>query len=241
MLRLERKSYDPLVHVLFRDKESLFTRSFATAFILALAIHLGLFILFRISCLKILSGVSTLPPIHVEADIALKEAAAVADIESNVLSIQGIPIPFPSHPELSNHPTFLAVRPTEYIKEPDISENSFIGIEKSVYSPDPTPPIGRPKAPIELVVSGPLASQAIVFDGLNRLAPAIQGALRAVYNVLVDGRSGRVVWFEPKQTTNMPSIDRLAESILRGLLFASDAATVATAGEIELHFNPEPL
>jgi len=57
--------------------------------------------------------------------------------------------------------------------------------------------------------------------------------------VLIEGKTGKIFWFEPKQLSHDASIDKFAEAVLQNMKFGIDPKMIAMDGEIEMHFNPE--
>lgn len=240
MLRFEKTSRNGLLKVIVRDKENRFTQPFAVAFGIAVAIHLGLVVLFHVVPFKIGMSENVFPPTRVHADTALKESA-IAQIAPAVQSIRGLP-PLPvSGPIMSSHPKFLAFRPVEFSKAKNSATLSFAQMEKEVYQPEFNPLDNRPKKPLQIMVSGVLAEHGLVSNGMDKKTiPSLKkDSTRIAYSVLVEGKTGRIFWYEPKQGAQDPSIDRFAEAVLQDMKFAIDPAMIAMGGEIEMHFNQE--
>ena len=61
--------------------------------------------------------------------------------------------------------------------------------------------------------------------------------MRVIYTVMVEGRTGKIFWFEPKLAANA-LVAKFAEALLLDMKFAVDPKLIAVSGEIELHFNP---
>lgn len=246
MLKLERKSRDGQVSVQFRDKEFIFNRTLWFALACALAYHFLFFVVFNVTPFKI-SVLTVFPLISVESDTLPKESAAIASDATAITSLHGIPFPKASTPPLPAHPQFLGMIPSEYIKESNVKDSPFYFVEAGAHLPEIAIPQRKAKNPVEVLVSGLLADKFVgngdidkqMLAALSRM-PSPQD-MRVVYNVRVEGKSGKVFWFEAKELTNNASIDALAESIVRNLAFAADASAFETDGEIELHFHPEAL
>ena len=241
MLKLERKSRDGQVKVLVRDREYPINRTLAIAFAAALGFHLLFFILFQISPFRI-AGINTLfPPVHVEADVVTKEIVSIAMLEQFPLSIPGIAFPTASHPAKQERPEYLAVRPSVYIKETHHSNNAFSALESEIYQPEIALPKRTSKRPVELFISGLLAEKKLVSPPIDAIKlPTLPNRadahLHVVYDLVVEGSSGRVIWFEPKHQTNIPALDVLAGNIVENLEFAPDPRTFTTTGSVELHY-----
>lgn len=247
MLRLQKSSKDRQISIIMRDKSHLFTHSFLIAFTLAASFHLTFLVLFQITPFKPRFSEMPLSPVHVEADTAFKDTAVVADAERLRPITSGLPPSKPSTPHLPERPSFLTASHMEYIKE-NSRVNPFSQIEKGVYHPEFIPQNKPPANPIEIVISGMLADKKLIANGLNSQQLPGRAELtmpgfewRAVYTVLLEGRSGRIFWYDSKQQTNVAVLDRLAEAILRSMRFAPERENFVIAGEVELHFNLETL
>lgn len=249
MLKLERTSHDHDVSVTFRNKEHFFTRPFLTAFGVALAIHLGLILLFQISPLKIRWNNTSSLPIIVETDLARPgENLVVANISpdalpDNILLKAPPPLPF-----LASYPLFLHNRQIEYIEESPAGVNLFNEIEKEIYLPTFSPAGSSSLKPISVLISGPLASRALINNPLtkdyrtNVLSELIvQIPKHLLYSVLVDEQSGRIFWHEPLQQTDNAALEKFVTSIIYGLQFAPTPSAFVTAGKIELHLRTGSL
>ncbi|MEI8366327.1 MAG: hypothetical protein WCF65_07900 [Parachlamydiaceae bacterium] len=241
MLKLERKSRDGQVNLLMCTRERLFTRSLIIAFALALGLHSLFIILFHVSPFKIRVIETLFPPIGVEAypSINVDGSAVVAEVTTRPLSIQGIPIPERSQPVAAVHPLYSMTRPRVYGPGKDSADYPFSRMEKEAYFPDLVVTRKKNRVPVAIVVSGELAGRGVIADVADGSLQtvAVSSELRVIYDVRVDGRSGKVFWFEPIQRANVPSIDRAAESMLRRMAFTKGTDTQVTDGTIEFHFN----
>lgn len=242
MLKLEKASRDGQISIIIRDKERFFSRPIAVAFALAILYHLLFLIIFQVAPFKLRLNQTIFPPVLVEAD-SIKETAIEVNVDRPKTIYSGLPPRPSSQPSLPDYPYFTAERPVEYIKENSSQINSFLRIEKEVYEPLFFPIEKSPLPPIHIVISGFLADKKLLSEGLKgKKLPAVkstitQTELRNTYAVLVEGRTGRIFWYEPKQQTSITAIDSFAESILHDVQFTPSDEAFVTAGEIELHFN----
>jgi len=244
MLKLQRTSREGIISVIFRDKELLFTRPFVVAFAIALGIHLGLFLIFQVTPFKIGLSDTIFPPTRVEVDTPSKESV-LAHVIPTIPKIRGLPSAPVSGPVLLEHPKFLHVRPVGYNKVSSIGANAFMHIKNEIYQPGFNPLVRLVKKPLEIVISGPLAERVLISDGikvksLNWLSlknNSYGHGQRVVYSVMVEGATGKVFWYEPKQLTQEPSIDKFAETVLKDMQFAADVNAISMSGEVEMHFN----
>ena len=241
MLKLERTSRTGIINVIFRDKEHLFTQPFSIAFLIALGIHLGLFIIFQITPFKIGVSDTVFPPTRVQADTPSIESV-VAEVIPVVPKIRGLPTTPVSGPNMLEYPKFLNVRPVEYSKATNTKADAFMKIENEIYQPTFNPLAHFAKKPLKIVISWILAEKPIISDGLKdkeiEKLP-LQLDERFVYHVMVEGTTGNIFWYEPHQASHNASIDKFAESILKDMRFGIDSQAIALSGEIELHFNLE--
>lgn len=239
MLKLEKTSRNGL-KVIVRDKENRFTQPFAIAFGIAVGIHLGLVILFHVVPFKIGMSENVFPPTRVHADTALKESA-IAQIAPAVQSIRGLPAMPVSAPTVSSHPQFLTFRPVEFSSAKNSATPSFAKIEKEVYQPEFNPMDNRPKKPFQIMISGILAEHGLVSDGMDKkTVPALKkDSIRIAYAVQVEGKTGKIFWYEPKQGVQDAAVAQFAEAVLQDMKFAVDPGMIAMGGEVEMHFNPE--
>jgi len=249
MLKFKRASREGMVSVIIRDKEPLFTRPFAIAFIIALMIHLSLILLFHVAPFNIGLGTATFPPTRVEAEAPSKESV-LANLTPAVLTIRGLPSLPLAAPIISEQPTFLAVRPAGYSHAMDF--NSKQAVFKIMHVSESNQEIYQPsfnvltpiiKKKLNIIISGILAEQMILSDGLTgKSVPeisSIRDSERIVYAVMAEKMTGKIFWFEPKQSSRNALINQFAETLLRDMQFIIDDQADVMSGEIEFHFNLE--
>ena len=240
MLKLERASrQEGSVHLIVRDKERLITKSLVISFLITLAIHLTLMLLFHVDLFKIESGLSVFPPIQVETHLSSKDSI-IADTKQANQTIRGLP-PLPSSaPASFTRPSFLPVRPTESNTAIYGRKTTFSQIEKEVYEPQFNPTERPSKMPFKIIVSGILAEYPLISNGLHdKKLPSERIETRIIYSVLVDRKSGKIFWMEQKQPVPYPQLKRFAESLLKDMKFDLKKQLTAVGGEIEFHFNLE--
>lgn len=245
MLKLKRASREGIISVIMRDKEYLFTRPFAIALTIAVAIHLTLLILFHVGPFKIGSNETVFTPTRVEADAATIESV-VAEAKPAVHTLRGLPTVPNSIPILPHDPKFLMVRPVEYTKAESATNQAFSLIEQQIYQPEFDPLLRSQQKPLEIIISGVLGEHKLL-GGLinqeNQPLPKVSNpktdSQRVIYSVMVQGQTGRIFWFEPAQLSYDTVVDKYTENIMRQMKFATDPKTIAINGTIEFHFNPE--
>jgi len=240
MLKLEKISRDRQISVIVRDKECFFTRSLIIALAIAAGIHFLFLVVFNISPFKIRLSQIIFPPVQVEVDASPKDTAILAQVDTPKPIASGLPTQRPSLPIMHEYPTFLAAQNADYIKENRREGNPFLAIENDITSPSFPSGGNTSLPPLSIVVSGLLADIPVLDDGLKgKKVPGIKASInqrRVVFDVLVEGRSGSVIWFQPVQLTENSTADRFVETIIREMQFHKGSYFV-TAGEIEFHFN----
>lgn len=243
MLKLERKSRDGQISVLVRDKEYLFNRTLWIALLLAMAFHSAFFILFRITPFKIQIFDTLIPPVTVESNTTT-EGTMVSLEDTKPLTFHGIPFPPHSSPSLSGKPIFTYVNSNKDLREWNSKTPFFNELEEELYIPKITIPARKPKNPVEIIVSGPAAEMTFIKPTLNKelLGGLSQPALkpsRILYEVIIDGQSGKIHWFDAKEPTNIAVIDEMAENIIRTLAFTPRSKAFEVHGDIEIQFYPD--
>lgn len=239
MLKLKRNSRDGMISVIVRDKEFFITRPLAIAFAIAVGIHLALLGLFHVAPFSIVISSHVFPPTNVEAHNPSNESV-VAEMNAPALTIRGLPDVPPPIPTIFSQPIFLTVRPVEFAKETHSAEMAFIQIEQDIYQPAFDPLMHLPKEPLNIVVSGILGQYPTLHNGLegeDSKIPKTDTDRRINYMVMVEGKSGKIFWFELIQPSHDKILDKFAENLLRGMRFDTDPNTLIVSGEIELHFN----
>ena len=244
MLKLKRTSRDGNIHVLVRDKEYLFNKPFIMALGIALAIHLGLFTLFHVAPFTIGLNETVFTPTRVEADTPSSESA-IADVEPTIQNIRGLPNIPVSNPTPALPAKLFIARPMEYTKADHFMRRTFSKIEQVIYEPEFNPLIRSPKKPVEMIISGIIADQKLLFNGLeDKPIPPLSkrnDEQRLIYAVKVEGKTGKVFWYEALKPAQETQINAFAESVLRSMRFELNPKVVAMNGEIELHFYQEGM
>lgn len=242
MLRLERSSRDKLINIFVRDKERFLSKPFMIAFSIAFGFHLFLLLIFHVSPF-IFTGDVIFPPANVVADTALSREGTVAIIDSSSQWIKGLPQPPASSPAVGGTPAFTVTRPMAKGEDLHVDDRLFAEMEQSVYLPkfDPLKP-AKPAA-FSFIISGMAAAVPIVEGsplngaGLTDLIAAVNEDARTVFAVMVDGRTGKVIWYEPLERSGKTKLDKFAENVLAELTFAKNSAGLAASGEIEFQIR----
>lgn len=240
MLKLERAVPNGLISIIIRDKERFLTKPLAMAFIIAFTIHLSLLLLFHIAPITYGTHQTVFPPTRAEAESEARESV-VADIKLTTPSIRGLPPPPSSRPHFPHTPQFLTIRPMEQIATGSPIPLDFHQLEIPIYQPSFQPLVKGIQEPFLLFISGSLSEQPFHINGLKgKIPPDVQNPTCIVYEVMVEGKTGKVFWFEPTQYLNT-ALAKFAEEVLRDMTFDLDSTLAVVSGQVELHFNPEGL
>ena len=246
MLKLERKSKNGQIDLLVRDKDLFLTRPLILAFCLALTLHLLFLVVFQVSLFKIMRSQTLFPEVVVTTDTThlLDAAETLTDINIESMTLQGIPIPKFSEPKIALYKNLVIDKSMGDTKKIEVLNDFFVDLEKGVYSPELSVMSVNIKKPFEMLISGPLAENNYVLEGgaeniISSLAKMkIPSTQVIVYEVLVDEKSGKIFWFEVKKKSSIAALNRLAENLLRQLIFSKEPIVWTRLGEIEFYFNP---
>lgn len=242
MLKFKKSLKTNDVTICLRERENFFNQTFCTAFSIALAIHLGAFILFHIEPFKMTSSFLFSPVtvnvnIPKEEEISLEQLPTLKDASSNSF-IPPSPIPsLPSVPHsLSEQASFTAIRSIEI---PSFS--SIESLEKRSYTPSIS---NLPYSPIRFSISGQLAQQKIAKESsafINHVLNTrwIKGIeplsyFYMKYLVQIDPQSGVLFWLDKIHSSGSLEIDQLAEQLLLKLRFEPSLTWDNLKGEIDL-------
>lgn len=247
MLKLQRNSQGQEISVAFRSKERFFNRPFLIALSVALAIHIGLILMFHIAPIKIRwSTASTLPTI-VETDLAQKEGSSVtASFTVNELTDRLLSTAPPSLPLLADTPIFSKVHHFELNEGSSSIFDLFNDIEQEAYLPAFSPANASSLKPISVIISGPLAIKILLNDPLKEINNVdicrelkVCSPKQLCYFVRVDEQTGKVFWHESINPSENGAVEAFAVKIIYGLQFETSPIAFVSKGSIELHFNPD--
>lgn len=232
MLKLEKIGYRE-IHVGIRDKARVFNPVFLKALGIALALHLGAFILFQVPPF-ITTSDSILPPAFVESDIhsGLGDHSTLARIEKEGMVQRDLYEPALSQLELPAIPAFYGQTSVERSQSPlfhgdeDWESHSLASSEL-----------------IRIQISGALAEVPLLNDGVREELISFLSAQdgktlgeRLIFMVQVELMSGSIFWHLPAQASSDPVLTSCAEKILREMRFQSNGQCFVCAGEIEVTF-----
>lgn len=247
MLKLKRISREQQIHVFIRDPERQFSHTFLMALGIAVGIHLTALLVFHVIPFRLSFDGPLLPPVHVESDLAapmeVLDSGVLANTDRDLAPLRYYLEPKKSMPSLPKPPQSSLVRQVEYIKESSIATNPFLGLESDLLQPDfeVFDKTAVNLQPFDLFLTGTISGAKLIDDGLrDKFLPNInqlEKQYRATYAVQVESQTGHIFWFEPKQTTAIEVLDKLAEKILLDMKFIKDKKAFVLSGEVEILFN----
>lgn len=245
MLKLEKARHSD-VNITMRNKQRCFNRTLITALAIACGLHLFGAIIFHIHPF-ISFGDKILSPTIVEAEMNNSldddDWSVLAYLDTKHKSSRYQFAPTPSEPKLPSISISAPSRQTEYIKETSLLINPFLSIEEDWdYLIAKEPPASN-SPPISVHVSGPLADIPLITDGTTEISPTeqtnlLKQPLRCVFEVQVEGKTGRIFWFTAKQSLSEQSICSTAETLLHHMRFQPSSHSVISTGEVEITISP---
>lgn len=239
MLRLQRSSRDKLISIFVRDKDKFFSKPLVIAFAIAFGFHLFLLLMFHVSPFILSSGDVIFPPATVVADAVIADQGAVAVIDSSSHWMRGLPRPPDSSPSIKGTPSYTISRPISKGGSLPSGDFLFTSLEQSLYVNEFNPLRNRESPPFALAISGVLASLPVK-DGYPKpegITGTVEGETRAVFNVMVDGRTGKIFWYDFVEKSSKTRLDKFAENALAGMTFETNHSLGTLSGEIEFHFR----
>lgn len=238
MLKLEKKHHQD-IYIGIQKRQSLFTSSFYYAFAIAFGLHLVALGFFHVQSL-FFSDERILPFTQVDADISNiqnSDSELTTYIEEARQQLYAL-APHASDPLF---PTIAKSHPLRHIepsKKAADHMNPFAMIEEPQHLF--TPPENSGLSPISIHVSGPLSEVSFqnghAFSNKNNILQTD----KAIYDVRVERKSGKIFWFMAKQLPQNPQHNRIAESILKEIEFQQESEWVIGEGEITIFFEQQP-
>lgn len=242
MLKLEKDEISREIAIRLKPRDRFLNRPFIAALAMALALHFVPFMLIKIAGIRLDFPDLLLPPIVVDADPkGIEEQNSAAEVIENTSAkrdqLEPVPlaIEVPSFERIISLPTF-----SERLEVPP-QDNHFWEAESKALlalSEMLAPEIALAKA--RIVLSGPLGERKLLkalFDSGTIRGPSSQiEEKRLLYEVLVEGKSGQVVWFSRIQELPRQDLNRKGEEILKSLIFEASAEELVIPGFIEIIF-----
>lgn len=241
MLRFEKSNRKQTLFVFVRHQEKFFSKPLVIAFGIAFSFHLLLVLTFHITPFILPGGDTVLPPVHVVADSSADGSGTVAYIDQSIQWIRGLPPPTPTL-NRAQQPVYTMHHPVTWKEGQPIDYALFAQLEKSLYEKEFNPLESNEHTPFEMLISGILASlplQSPVSPIIvpKHIASTIDHDIRVVFAVDVDGRTGKIIWFDPREKSGRAAVDKHAEKMLWQMNFAIDPNRVVTSGEVEFHYR----
>lgn len=247
MLKLERVRQDFIIRI--RERDRLLTPLFWQALGMALAVHIGAFLIFHIQPFKADSSF-IFPPVYL--DTQGKQTPFNQEVSSQTQTV----------PLLADLPS---IPPSLEVKLPQIPLGTSLFLEDEPQATfnllsnqtvliDPVafsfthPFWPTAYSPVHLHVSGELANRSILSaDPLfsKRLVKEETDELSSYlvkYHVQVNEQTGTIFWYDKKQSSGIQKIDKRAESLLLSLQFSPHKGRSLDSidGEIELTITGTP-
>lgn len=243
MLKLE-KTRSREIHVCLRSRQRVFSRSFIYAFLIALALHLGGFLMFHVRTLFI-KDKGSFPPIVVEADLS----GELYHEDSEALALLGKKeaphyrlAPHISDPSIPSLAIEIPKRDHVFAAEEVGRSNPFLEIEEDPEHVHKSIPNKHRGKPFVMHVSGPLAEIPLLDDGFNQMSSEISAlctrfsaGIVVRYEVRVENQTGRIFWHMLKQAPD--HLAGIASKILEKMRFQQDDRHFVTSGEIEFNIT----
>lgn len=226
MLKLEKVAKTLEVSITLRKKEPLLTKNLWIALVVATLLHVGAGLLFNVRAFLFKGSQILIPPVMVESFIVPSQEGSVnvqIDEDSFPRSIKE---PKKSEPLLPEWPSEIASNfssstpAIEYWKKDPFKRETLL--------PQLDTPL--PSKGVHYHISGPLAKIPLIYAPPPPNFQVYQGH----FYVRLEGRTGRLFWFEPLQTHWQ---DHAIEDWLKEFKFEPVEDTFVEAGEIEVQIG----
>ena len=240
MLRIEKSGRKKLAKISINNRFSLLTPNFLLSFSLALGLHLLGASIFYIKSLKINYSNQIFSPVKVAVDISHQDGLVMVDFEEkSAYPIQELKDPIPEYINNKNieFEKFIAY-PKDEKKDRSINLLSSVDDYSNFLDPSLLPKKG--KKPIEIQVSGELAELKFKknFEGDKKILRRVKNtSMKAVFAVLVEGKSGAVFWKEKKKQLVDNKLQSLADKIVDSLEFELQEEDFVKSGIVEVEFT----
>jgi hypothetical protein len=234
MLKIEKSARSTQLIITLRKKEIFFNSLLLKAFFIALLIHLGIGIFFRIQPFLI-KAEFTHPPIQVQMEHpVLSRLTLIEEADEQMPSL-------PAPPLLLFIPEFdfkIESQLTSPEIEYEVLNHPFEALEKKIIAYK-VPPLNTSltSKPIQFFISGELAQREVIkYDSrIDESFPyKVQNREPAyiTFKVYVDA-DGSVFWYDILRTTGNAQQNQLAEQFLLSLEFAYSKLNINSTGIID--------
>lgn len=239
MLKLEKIRKTKDLNVCLRQKEPFFNRTFCLALLWAAGLHLFGILAFHIAPFKITYSNSLFPPVSVDSDLGWSlRGKTMAFFEEEINVPAHLLVPFID--DFVPAPVELPALKEKSGYAPKISgAHPFLSSELKGLQHEASP-LQRTSAQfVHIDVSGPLA--AAVWKKpeieISSLHFTKKSELFLCFDVLVDGKSGRIFWLQPAEKAPLALL-AWAEKIMKGMEFDVPSVELAIAGRVEISIRP---
>lgn len=231
MLKLKPACSNQNLVICVGNRPPFFNRSLCQALGIALAIHIGAFLLFHIQTFYHESSV-ILTPIHVQAHLPSSNESVALLAKQEHIDKSILPPP----PLLLPNTRLTDLTPSPSFSFPSLKDPVFARLEQ-IPLPSLPSPFPLVYHPIYLFIAGEIAEYPLIkadFDLLTTpvLVDHVTHYTEVRYEVRLDERSGCIMWYDKKQTSADAQLDRLAETILLSLQFTPDPHIPFPSGEV---------
>lgn len=233
MLKLEKTSNPSQLTIRIREKERFFEPRLLKALAFALTFHIGALFLFHVHPF-FLDSTFIFPPVHVRSD-STKKGIFVSSSPSYIEEEFFPPPPLP--PLILDLDWISFTQESAMISSIDFNLHSLQSIEEKLWPKWEEPLSLKIEEPrVQLAISGDLAQFPLLNKDplLNQMQPfsPYSSFDYITYEVQLNEKTGELLWYECKEFSSQPDINKLTEKILLNLRFASFEAKEPIKGTI---------
>ncbi len=230
MLKLRKTSQlENSIGIMMRDKEPYFTPALRIGFLIAISFHLLFVFVFHIVPFSLPFNSYVFPPITVETPL-LQDGTAIAAAEK-ILQVSP-DIPLRPLTELTKTALPISVAGPSLKLDPVLTDRN-IKIERDLHT-FAFGPFRETTVPhVKVIVGKELADR---YRPLEMAVIIPSQDTRGVYAIIVEDRTGSIIWSEPISALTDPQLQRYAVKALQQMRFSVQENTFVSEGVIELHF-----
>lgn len=235
MLKLEKGSGLQKISIRLRNQDRVFNRPFFKALAIACFLHaMGL------GCFHIQTFIRGPEKRNAPALVTVDISNAILAHADREVRYRHPLEPRESVPRLPLIPRPILFRngTAAYQKNLQMS-NPFSQIEQRLAMPESGEKLSNEKIEIAFHISGKLAdhqitSRTIGEKTLEAIKNVSAGQYSVRYTTQVDGRSGKIIWYDMLQSTTSEDLDPIAEQILKEMEFQRQSDLFIVSGEVEI-------
>ncbi|MFI5343980.1 MAG: hypothetical protein ACHQUC_07150 [Chlamydiales bacterium] len=239
MLKLEKSGRSSQITVRLREQDPFLNSFLAKAFLIALFIHVALFLIFHIQPF-FLESHFLYPPVQVQSEGLNSSSLALLDDES-VDDLHAIPPP-PLAALFDLLPLTMDPHLTTPWNDAELWKQPFAALENRLMAYQaPELSIPLTYSPIRVFISGDLAERPLLnletaiglsqrlkyeprMDEKQPFRAGLPEPLFASYRVQLDEESGMIFWYESQRSTGNPKMDAVAEELLYNFKFQTGSS-----------------